>query len=379
MLIPFIVGLIAVILTCLTQSRQNGSGLKAAFVIIFVFLALRYDYGNDYMAYLKGFKYATSSFVRVDDVKWEPGWVLLNRVFKPFGFFTMVMFLSLVNCVVIYRFIRNFVPAQYQWLGVFLYVFDPYLLLVPASAMRQNLGILLFLVGIEFLYKKRFLVYFLLITVGWSFHQSAKVMILVAPLAFVNIKINKFVAVLCVCIYASLYLYGEPVIALINSMTGVLFEKYNQFYVGGKGMTLNTGIGLAYAIFMFMGILYFAGVEFSRFGGGKYEGVLPGQAESFPSLAARRLLFKLAIVSFMLTPLGFQLAIISRMNMYFATVMIAVYPIIAITTRKESYKLMLLGSLIPFTLYKFVMFFYSPVWKAKFGTYQTIFSSQNWW
>ncbi len=379
MLIPIIVGSIAVILSCLSQHRQNGWGLKAAFVIIFVFLALRYDYGNDYMTYLDGFKeitYKYNAHKFFDVTAWEPGWVLLNFVFKPFGFFTMVMFTSLLTCVVIYRFFRNFVPAKYQWLGIFLYCFDYELLLVPASAMRQNMGILLFLVGIEFLYKKRILGYLLLVGAASSFHYSARVLVPIALLAFVNIKINKFIAVLCSLIYVCLYLYGEPVFAFITSVTGTLFEKYTESYEGGT--SLSSGLGLVYSLFLFGSVLYFAGMEFIRADLAEHEGVLPGQAEPFPVLAARRLLFKLAILTFMFTPLAFQLAMIARINMYFAPVMVAVYPIIAITTRNALYKLMLLGSLIPFTLYRFVVFFNSPVWEKKFGTYQTIFSLLNW-
>ena len=91
MLVVGILGLIAVVLVRLTQSRQNGWGLKAAFSIIFVFMALRYDYGNDYMAYLRKFNcfasYYSSRAVDVTDMWWEPGWVLLNFFFAPFGFY----------------------------------------------------------------------------------------------------------------------------------------------------------------------------------------------------------------------------------------------------------------------------------------------------
>ena len=382
MRIPFIVGLIAVMLTSLSQHRQNGWGLKAAFGVIFVFLALRYDYGNDYIGYLKHFEEFGSFYSRravdVAGMWWEPGWVLLNILFQPFGFFTMVMFTSLLTCVVIYRFIRNFVPAPYHWLAIFLYVFDPNLFLVPASAMRQNIAILLFLLGIEFLYKKRLVGYFLLVAAAWSFHQSALLLVPIAALAFFNIRINKYFAVLCVCIYASLYVYGEPVFSFVTRTTGVWLEKYEAYQGGGRA-TINMGLGLAYSIFLFVSVLYFAGIELKNSEEAKDEGVLPDQAGLFANQAARRLLFKLAILTFMFTPLAFQLGMVSRINFYFLPVMIAVYPIIAFTTRSALYRLMFLGSLIPYTLYMFVTFFNSPVWEKKFGTYQTILSLHNWW
>ena len=127
-----------------------------------------------------------------------------------------------------------------------------------------------------------------------------------------------------------------------SSATGTLFEQYTESYYAGT--RLGTGLGLVYSLFLFVGVLYFAGVEFTRSEGAECEGGLPGQAELFPCLEARRLLFKLAILTFMFTPLAFQLAMITRINMYFVMVLIAVYPIIAVTTRNALYKLMLLGS-----------------------------------
>ncbi len=382
MRIPLIVGIIAVMLTCLSQSRQNGWGLKAAFGVIFVFLALRYDYGNDYMAYLNRFEefgfYYSRRAVDVAEMWWEPGWVLLNILFQPVGFFALVMFTSLLNCVVIYRFIRNFVPAQYQWLSVFLYVFTPSLLLIPASAMRQNMAILLFLVAIEFLYKKRLVEFYLLVAAGWTFHESALLMVPIAALAFFNFRINKFFAVLCICIYASLYVYGDQVFSFITSVTGAWLEKY-EYYEGGKTSYINLGLGLSYSIVLFVSVLYFAGVELKKPEEAEDEEVLPRQFGLCADQAARQLLFKLAIVSFMFTPMGFTLAIVSRINLYFLPVMIVVYPLVALTTRNALYRLMFLGSLIPFTLYKFVTFFSLPTWFRKFGTYQTIFSASNWY
>jgi hypothetical protein len=311
--------------------------------------------------------------------RWEPGWVLLNLVFKPFGFFTMIMFTSLMTCLVFYRFFRNYVPASYQWLGMFIYMFDPYMLFVPASAMRQNMGILLFLFGIEFLYKKRFFVYFLLACAAWSFHLSGKLLIPMMALSFVNIKINRLVAVLCVGIYVVLFLYGEQVFAIINSVTGAYFEKYTVSYEGAKGAEVSSGLGLVYSTFMFMNILYFAGVEFTRSGGGESEEVLPGQSKLFPDLAARRFLFKLAIVSFMFSPLALQLGMIGRINMYFMPVMIAVYPIVALTMRNALYRMVVFGAVISVTLYGYILFFTAPGFSKKFGTYQTIFSALQWY
>jgi len=333
MFIPFIVGSIAVILTYLTRDRQNGLGLKLAFAVIFVFLALRYDYGNDYMAYLEGFGNINIwgwGQATVTDRYWEPGWVFLNILFRPFGFFALVAFTSLATCIVFYRLIRNFVPAQFQWFAVFLYAFDPYMILVPASAMRQTIGILLFLIAIEFLYKKKRLifVYLALTIVAATFHKTAYVLPILFLLAFLNIKINKTVAGIFVLVFIAMFLAGGQLLGYVN----MIVESYLPRYAGymlGRGAKFHSGVGFAFSMFQLISILYFAGLEFAPHAeeslelpeqqGGDF---LPSEDDSylpsvdphavFLNLKARRLLFKIAIMTFMFLPVSLHLAMFGR-------------------------------------------------------------------
>lgn len=395
MLIPFVVGLIAVILTYLSQNRQNGLGLKLSFVLLFVFLALRYDYGNDYMHYLTAFKFVTSyEQISLTAWKWEPGWVLLQSIFKPFGFFVMVWFTSLATCVLFYRFIRNYVPAQYQWLAVFLYVFDPYLILVPGSAMRQNLTIILFLLAIDFLYRRKIIIYLLVVGIGITFHKSGFVLLPLVVLPFINIKINKMIASGFFLFFISMYAFGHHILPYLSRFIGAHFEKYAEYYYTGGG-TITTGLGSAYMIFQLIVILYYSGIELDPHSASleeelpdsmdnwmpepEFVGLPADHGAVFPALAARRLLFKLALIMFIVLPLSRQINMFTRIMMYFSPVMIVVFPIIAFTARDRFFKLIFMSSLMAFTLLKFWLFFLAPVWRYKFGTYQTIFSAPHWY
>jgi hypothetical protein len=171
------------------------------------------------------------------------------------------------------------------------------------------------------------------------------------------------------------------------------FEKYAETYSGGS--SFSTGIGFFYSLFQLGAILYFAGIELNRYTESdplqemeeqmeltteqSSQTPVPDKYTKFLDVRARRLLFILAIVTFLFVPLGLQLAMIGRISMYFAPVLIAVYPIILFTSRDKFFRLMFLGSLIPFTLFRFWAFFLSPVWRDKFGTYQTIFSAPQWY
>lgn len=394
MYVLFLIGLVAVFFTYLTRNKQNGFGLKLAFAIIFIFLALRYDYGNDYKAYLDGF-YEITSYENVlsEDMRWEPGWNLLHIIFKPFGFFAMVGFTSLLTAVVFYRFIRSFVPAKYQWLAVFLYVFDPYQILVPASGMRQNIPILLFIIAIEFLYRKKMVPFYLLLTIiGSTFHKSGIVVVPIIMLAFINIKINKFIAIVISILFTVFFFLGDYIFPYINAFISIYFEQYAFSYLYGEGAKFNSGIGFLFSLFQLIAILYYAGIEFNKplelddqwqdIDSNCYDELQLEQPDKFSlynNIAARRLLFKLAIITFLFTPMGLQLMMIGRINMYFTPILIAVFPIILYTTKDKFFHLVFLSSLMLFTLFKFWAFFQSPVWKYKFGTYQTIFSAPQWY
>ena len=139
-----IFNIIVVFFAYQARHKRTEFFLKVSFGLIFLFLALRYDYGNDYSAYLKGFLEVN----RVETIDYfdkylhfDPGWIFLCRIFWPFGFFAMMAVLALFNCFVYYRFIRKYVPPVYYWFAVFLYVFNPYFMLVHSSAMRQSLAI----------------------------------------------------------------------------------------------------------------------------------------------------------------------------------------------------------------------------------------------
>jgi hypothetical protein len=395
MFVPFIVGTLAVVLAYLTRRKQNGVGLKLAFFVIFVFLALRYDYGNDYMNYLDGYNKITTQFrIYLTGEQWEPGWRLLHLFFRPFGFFAMIAFTSLATCVVFYWFVRSYVPAQYQWLAIFLYFFDPYQMLVAASGMRQNVVILLFLIAIKFLYEKNIIIYLLLTCAGAMFHVSGIILPPLVLLAYINVKLNKFIVSVIGLMFVSMFVFGQTLFYYASQFVHRFTPTYAEQYLYGWRIRLRTGLGFIYSMFQLIAIFYFAGIESAPHtetseGDDKdmefaqsledSEQMSIDPKAAFLNIDARRLLFKLAIIAFLFTPLSMQSMMFIRLNMYFTPVFIAVFPIILFTTRDRFFHLVFLSSLMAFTLYKFWGFFRSPVWVDKFGTYQTIFSAPQWY
>lgn len=387
-----ILGVLAVFFAYLAKWHVHATGLKISFLLIFLFLALRYQFGNDYNAYLNKFIEITGySKIFLTGERFEPGWRFLHLIFKPVGFFVMVACLSLLNCIVFYRFIKKYVPPHYYWLAVFLYIFDPYLMLVHSSAMRQSLAISLFLISIDFLIRKRPIGYFICILLAMSVHKSAMILLPVFLLTFANLRLNKVLAIGILFFFVSLFLFGPQLYPYFYQFTVTFFPKYAEFYHGER--QFSTGIGLIFMSFQLTAVLYYAGLQFRPKvslnslqadqdidydqSQEQFE-VLPiDESAALLQIKANRMLYLLAIITFMFIPLGLLMAMVSRINMYFLTVMIAVFPMILFTTRNPFFKLVFISSLISFKLITFLSFYLDPMWYEFFGTYQTIFSSPH--
>lgn len=348
-----ILNIIVVLFAYLARYRRTKFGLKVSFFIIFLFLALRYDYGNDYSGYLRHFL-TINQYAWIDyfgkSLHFEPGWTFLCRLFEPLGFFAMMAVLALFNCVVYYRFIKKYVPPAYYWFAVFLYVFTPGFMLVHSSAMRQSVAITLFIFSIDYLYKKDAIRYFLCVGLASLFHNSALILLPVYFLGLFNWKINEITAISIFSFFLVLFMFGELFKSYLCLFISAYFEKY-EIYQGG--VEIGTGLGLAFYSILFALVLYY-----ERF-----------------QIREIALLFKIAMFGYFILPLGLLIIMIGRVGFYFYPTTLAVFPIILLNIKNPVPRKLILALLIFMTLYLFYKFFQSDTWSVAFGTYQTIFSS----
>lgn len=353
MVVTIILGFFSVSFAYLAKYRNTHWGLKVSFSLIFLFLALRYNFGNDYKPYLNAFiEISQNNRIDIFDLKnqFEPGWIFINWVFRPFGFFAMTAVLALMNCLIYYRIIKKFVPLNYYWLAIFIYVFSPGFLLIHASAMRQSLAILLFLFSIDYLFRKDAIRYFICIGLASLIHTSAIILFPIYLLSFINWKLNRIVGGILFSIFISLFLFGKSILPFLNHFIALYFEKYSIYQTG---FAVGTGLGVLY-----LSVLLILTLHFER-----------GQDRE------TALIFKISIISFMFIPLSILILLISRAGMYFAPATILVYPIILVNIKTPILKLVFLLMLIFITTYEFINFFSTEGWRIAFGTYKTIFSA----
>ena len=358
MIETIVIGIISIFFAYLSRYKNLDWGLKVSFSLIFFFLAFRYDFGNDYQTYFLKFESISQlkefSFDMLKDDFFEPGWLLINWLFRDIGFFSMTIVLAFFSSLVYYHFIAKYVPPKYYWLAVFFYVFDTNLLLVQSSAMRQSVAIILFLFSIDFLNEKKMIKYALCVIVASFFHFSAILLLAIYFLVFVNKRLDKISGTIIFAVYVFL-IFGSKILSpYLIDFVAVFSEKYQSYKDEG---VLSTGLGFAFYAVVLIILLYNEKKQDREIG----------------------FIFKLVIVSLLVLPLSLVLEMFGRFWIYFTPAIIVAYPNLISKINKPLHKIILCVILCTFTLLQFYQFFYSETYNEYFMDYKTIFSVQGWW
>lgn len=341
---------IVVFFASLARSEKTEYWLKISFVLIFLFLALRYDYGNDYQQYLLIFN-NTESVDYYSTI--EPGWQILVLLFKPMGFFAMVAFLAAINCYVYYHLIKSYVPKGYYWLAVFIYVFWTKLMLVQSSGMRQSLAVLVFIVSLEYLYKKNIIRYFLCILLASAFHRSVLFFLPLGLLLFVEWRMSWLILFMIILFYSLISIFVDKMPSFIVNFIGLYFLEYDLYVYRSEGGEINSGLAYFYSLFLFVLVLVYSLIQENE----------------------RLLFFKVVAVGYFFAPLALIAASVGRMSMYTESLMVVVFPVMLKSIKKKPVKILVLFSYIFFLLGTYYKFFGSEIWREAFQTYKTIFSA----
>lgn len=345
--------LLAVFFARLESLNYYRHGLKLSLVTIFVFMGLRYDFGNDYMSYYNLF-YEINNKTDFSDVSAfvlkgnEFGWVYLNKAFAPFGFFSMIAFLSLTTSLVLYKFIKDYVPKEYYWLAVFIFVFQPYNMLVSLSAMRQFFAMTIFLFSIKYINSNKPFQYLGLIILAALFHNTALFLLILLPLTFLKWRIRIISTFIFVIIFIFMLIsIREIQINIFNIIDNNLNE-----YVSYRESDSSTDVGLGFVL----NLIILSPIIYAS-------NVLENNSSN---------LFKISIVYILLIPISIANPVVGRLSFYVSPLLMAVYPLSLKSLKSKTQRSIFLIMLVFFYAYQFNGFFQSPIWQKKYSVYKTI-------
>lgn len=353
MIIFFIFGLVALFFS---RTFERGNiGLKLSMFTIFLFLGLRYDYGNDYMGYFEMFNDINENFndYITDPGRLEIGWILLNRLFSHFGFHTLILFLSVVNSIILYKFIVKFVEQKYYWLAIFLYMFDSNFMLVQLSAMRQTVAILMFILAISYLIDKKYLNSLLILVFSVFFHTSS---LLLLPIVFIlyitSIKMNMFYIVAIELLFVYIFIFGESLEPHFRTIATLFFDEQYGIYLNDDIETKANFINIfTYSALVFLMLFYYNLYTLEN-----------------------KFFVRLLVLGMFFLPLGFILPISGRLALYLLPMSIVVYPNLLSTIDSFFMKKVFLYTIVLVTFVRLITFFNSETYGSFYNSYSTIFS-----
>ena len=216
-----------------------------AFVLLAIILGIRYGYGNDFFSYKYMFDHGYPEGGFADEV--EPGWHILMRLFKPFGFSCLVFFLTAIEHIMLFDIIRRYVPPQYYWLAVCIYVFNPDYMLIGLSMMRQFLVQLIGLYAVGFAIKKKIIPFFAIVMMGFFIH---KVALLFLPLFLLSyIRTSKWL--IFVGVFVAFYIVINNMLTIIETISQNIQAtdmKYAQSYLNEEILNTNKSLEIKYSI-----------------------------------------------------------------------------------------------------------------------------------
>lgn len=320
--------------------NRKFSFIFFSFTILFLFLALRYDYGNDYLDYLyihQSFNEGMSAWGEKDVLFKQ-----LNLLVSDFKL--MIAIISFFYIMVIYYLVKKEVPYNYYWLSVIILLINPYLFLIHLSSVRQTIALCFFIIAVYFAINKKVLMYFIFILIASGFHKSA--LLLLPIYFFLNLKSMKM-KYLIILIFSLASLLFTPLFDFVLNSVILLFPRYDYYLTFELGNSLRSTI---LSFFFFIMIV-----------------------TNINKLKGKEIVFgKLALIATTLSILSYKVSMITRLNIYFEIFMVIAIPLIIYRTKRLEIRLVWLTGAISIYLLRYYSFFQDPLWKYAYGTYKTI-------
>lgn len=312
-----------------------------SFLILFLFSAIRYDFGPDYLTYYNIFNAIHDGVSSWGQNDWL--YNLLN-LWIP-NFYLLIALLSLFYTFVIGSLIRRNLKVKEYWFSIFILLINPYLFLVHQSSIRQTIAICIVIISINHVIKKNLVKYSLLIMIATGFHASA---IIVFPVYFL-LNEKKITQKKKVFIFVGVItLLFTPVFDLLAyRLLEYLPSHYKFYYEQGLQNTIRATL---------ISSVYFFVVLFN-----------------INKLQGREIIYgKLSLIATVLSILAMKISMITRIGMYFDIFLIVTLPQIFSIIEKKSYKYILMVLLMLIYFFRYYSFFTDPVWSKYYGVYKTI-------
>lgn len=310
--------LLAIFLSYLSQFKKYDRlhYFELAFGLLTFLACIHFDYGTDYSGYYYKFlhDYNDSSLTGLlDNAEKEPLWAFLNWIFpKPYGFFTLVALISVIQNYCYYSLIKYHVPKRCRWISMALYVGITSFYLLNFSMIRQGFTVSLIVLSGIYLGQRKWIKAVIIILVASTIHLSSLCMLPFVAVSFLPLKNGKFVAlslfVLIVALFITKGLVGDIFTAFTETESTLSQYSLYQERVAAEDDSL--GMGFLLNSVLYVVFFYFILKHYNEF------------------TFTERFFLLLSCVPLCLTPFQMEISgLIGRLGLYFSAFQIVTIPI----------------------------------------------------
>lgn len=241
--------LIIISLLPLISKHHIPRGYYYAQCLIFIMVAgLRNHVGGDTLGYMQDWE----SYPTIDNLniihfvifRYQPGWIILNCLCKTFSpeFYILQIVISTFINISIFYIIQKYSPNKYFSVLIYLLLYYCYF---NFEILRESIAVCIFLFAFEKFYNKQWIKYYLLLIVGFLFHDG---IFLFSILPFLHkfivsdITIKKYIIISVIAI-----VFFNPII-LSKFMFLLPGDRDENFMTGYGSMEIGSVAGLIRAI-----------------------------------------------------------------------------------------------------------------------------------
>lgn len=236
-----------VFVSCLFLESKNNS--RIIFLTLFVFCALRYDVGWDYMSYVSDLD---TGFDEILNSRYEflSKCVFLLGSFLNFYPLVFIIF-GYLTLKIVYDSIKQYsINPLLSWV---VYYSMPLFFFSALSTIRQSLATVIVFYSYRFVKEKKYFFFLLTILIGSLFHISAVVGLLILPLVLLPISKIRNVIFFVLSFFISTLLYNY----LVNLNAGISsLTRLQSYILNDENVRPNMITYLYYAIGIFNLLFY---------------------------------------------------------------------------------------------------------------------------
>lgn len=176
MLVYFTLFIIVILINLVPSYNRKFDNAKLAFsfVLIFIFLAIRKNFGGDYNSYLQTFYFIKDYFkpFNFENISTEAGFVILNYILPSHR--SLIVVTSAFTCYTYYWAIKSYVPVKYYgFVLLLMLLFSSQMFFFQLSGLRNSIALNIMILATPLIIKRRFWSYISLTVLAFLFHKSA--------------------------------------------------------------------------------------------------------------------------------------------------------------------------------------------------------------